>query len=241
MATRTLPPMSPAAATLLTALTASAALGAGVDGLADPAALTITGSASLGQGSLRLTPDKMWQAGSAFWQCPIRLDRETTIDVYLEVVIAGGREDGKGADGLAFVVQASASGPGAVGGKGGAIAFGGVAPALGVELDTWRNSKEPDDNHVALVSSELPGQHLLLGTPEVDLNGVSPSTRRAGSFTRLPRALRGRNSAAATRTGPHPAGLVRECKARPPPFDRSRVPCVSVVVAAPESRRSWMG
>ena len=143
-----------------------------IDGLADPSALTYTGTAGLAAagGPLRLTPDVAWRGGSAFWQCPITLDGETTLAIYLEVLIAGGRDDGKGADGLAWVLQASSAGPAALGGKGGQLAFMGVAPAIGIELDTWKNPWDANDNHVGLVSSQMVAGHVKTAKAPIDLN-----------------------------------------------------------------------
>ena len=126
------------------------------DGLADPALLTTRGAAHIGIDGLVLTPDEHYQAGSAFWHCPIEISEESSLTVYLAFKIDGEQQT-KGADGLALVLQASATGVGALGRAGGELAFGGVAPGVGVEFDTYKNAQDPSDNHVALVTSQSPG------------------------------------------------------------------------------------
>ena len=138
--------------------------------LDDPAQLALAGTAGVAGGGIVLTPDATFKAGSAFWTCPLRFSDGFALSVHA-VVRMTGAEGTRGADGMAIVLQASSRGAGAIGAAGGELAFGGVAPGIGVELDTYKNERDPSDNHVGLVSSALPGRHLAAAEAPVDLNG----------------------------------------------------------------------
>ena len=153
----------------LSLLAAASARAYTVD-LANPEGLTLGGTAAFVGATLTLTPDRTNSGGSAFWGCPLRVGQDTWFSVSLSFYIDGEEGTG-GADGLAVVMQAGPTGSHALGAVGGELAFGGVAPGVGLELDTWRNSNDPSDNHVALVSSSAPGKHLALAASPVDLNG----------------------------------------------------------------------
>ncbi len=155
---------------VLAAMTAAQDAGIySADGIAEAASVGLAGSASYAPEGLTLTPDRVQQAGSAFWSCPLSLGLESSFEVALTFTI-GGDQGTNGADGIAFVIQASAMGPAALGNQGGELAFGGVAPGVGVEFDTWRNEHEADDNHVGVVTSASPGTHLGTRSSQVFLN-----------------------------------------------------------------------
>ncbi|MFT7624883.1 MAG: hypothetical protein ACI9WU_004074 [Myxococcota bacterium] len=138
--------------------------------LSDPERLVTSGTAVPGGDSVVLTGDSRHQAGGVFWGCPITLNDKTQITVTLTIQIDG-HLGTKGADGIALVLQAAPGGAQAIGASGGALAFGGLAPGLAIELDTWHNPPlDPNDNHVAILSSGHNGAHAQMDAP-VDLNG----------------------------------------------------------------------
>jgi len=141
-----------------------------IDGLAESQFVSLAGTAVSSTSGLTLTPDMTYKGGSAFWTCPLTLDFQSSFQVTLQFAIDGSQGT-DGADGIAFVIQASAMGPAALGSLGGELAFGGVAPGFGVEFDTWQNAHEHDNNHVGLVSSGAPGKHIAHSLSPVDLNG----------------------------------------------------------------------
>ncbi|MFT5434347.1 MAG: hypothetical protein ACI9OJ_005060, partial [Myxococcota bacterium] len=141
--------------------------------LADPSNIRLSGAAGFAEGVLQLTPDEPRQSGSAFWSCPIRLDEAAAFQVELVFQIDG-TEGSQGADGLAFVIQAGPAGAAALGHSGGALAFGGVAPGIGIEFDTYKNTTDPNDNHVGIVAAGNPYSHREVATSPVDMNGGQP-------------------------------------------------------------------
>jgi hypothetical protein len=62
----------------------------------------------------------------------------------------GGISDGTaaGADGLAFVIQRA--GAAQIGSFGSGLGYGGIGNSLAVEFDTFRNSNDPDSNHIGV-------------------------------------------------------------------------------------------
>ena len=122
-----------------------------------------------------LTPDAQYQAGSVFMRCPIELGGETGF-VATMTVLAAGEEGTGGADGFGFIIQASPTGASAVGKVGGDLAFTGVAPAVGVELDSWKNEYDTSDNHIAIVTSATGRVHHHLKEMTRDINDGEPIT-----------------------------------------------------------------
>lgn len=127
---------------------------------ADLSAWTLNGVTGLvgnpvssgGRSVLRLT-NALSQAGSAFITNPVTLDLDASFSAVFSFQIAlpqgASDPDGVGADGLVFVVQTVAN---TAGGLGGGIGYQGIAPSLGVEVDTWDNGAwdDFDGNHVGI-------------------------------------------------------------------------------------------
>jgi hypothetical protein len=97
--------------------------------------------------------------GSAFVREALSLDARADLDIDLTVEVAS-------ADGVVLVLQADPRADQALGGPGGGLGFGSpvpvdtVAPSLGVELDTFRNSYDDDGNHVAILQDGRVGDPL---------------------------------------------------------------------------------
>ncbi len=119
----------------------------------DVAGLRINGDAAQFQNRLRLTTATTGQSGSFFTQSLVDLQAENSFSTFFRFQITdsggAGDDDGSGADGLVFVVQTVSN---SVGGGGVDIGFGGIAPSLGIEFDTFNNggSIDPNGNHVGI-------------------------------------------------------------------------------------------
>ncbi|BCJ39726.1 hypothetical protein GCM10010168_78180 [Actinoplanes ianthinogenes] len=137
----------------------------------DAGALSLNGSAAVvrtGPGRvpvLRLTDGGYEQMGSA-WS-GARIDLTESFDTTFEVLLDG---RAPGADGIAFVVQAS--GPRALGGWGGGLGYRGLKHSVAVEFDDYRNAPDPSDNHVGLVVNNNPDHHLVTAESPVPLFGA---------------------------------------------------------------------
>lgn len=105
------------------------------------------GSASLlGEDCIRLTPDKQYASGSAWFKQPIDLRRPFEMEVSLVL----GEKDLAGADGIVFVFHPKKT----TGWRGEGMGFAGLAPSLGIEFDTYRNLhlSDPVADHLALMA-----------------------------------------------------------------------------------------
>src|SRR5262245_60045657 len=100
---------------------------------------------------LRLARRIVFDGGSAFTSRRVCL---ATFSSFFEVRITnpGGLPDASGqsgADGLTLTVQSA--GPTALGVLGGSLGYGGIAPSVAVELDTWDNGAiDAGTNHVGI-------------------------------------------------------------------------------------------
>ncbi len=130
----------------------------------DVSGLQLNGDAAQVGSVLRLTPELDDQAGSAFHTTPIPIDGGTSFSTSFSFRLHG---SGPGADGLAWMIQSA--GPGALGSIGGGGGFGGIAPSLGVQIDTYANASDPNDNHIAVITDGST-EHVDLFTPGFDLN-----------------------------------------------------------------------
>jgi hypothetical protein len=105
------------------------------------------GNASdLGGNEFQLTPQNFNQGGSVWYQ--VRLDLRYNFDINAELNL--GRQDGNGADGIAFVLQPLSVN---AGGIGGGIGYFGIHPSMAVEFDTWQNTDRHDlvQDHLAFM------------------------------------------------------------------------------------------
>jgi len=103
-------------------------------------------------GVLSLTDD-LWQSGSAFYKDPLFLQNESSFSAAFQFQITDPQgisdQDGQGADGLTFVMQASSS---LTGGLGGFIGYNGIPNSIAVEFDTWNNAHldQNNGNHIGI-------------------------------------------------------------------------------------------
>jgi hypothetical protein len=118
----------------------------------------------LQQRILRLTTGGYRQSGSAWAKKKIDLSQsfESTFKVYLH-------HADPGADGIAFLVQTD--GPRALGGWGGGLGYRGIKHSVAVEFDTFQNTPDPSNNHLAVVLNGNPDVHAAVGTPSIPLYG----------------------------------------------------------------------
>jgi gliding motility-associated-like protein len=93
----------------------------------------------------QLTPDAGGQSGSV-WNIN-QIDLSNPFDFYFDVFL--GCNDG-GADGIVFVLQPVST---TVGGSGGGLGYAGIAPSLGVEIDTYQNGWDPGADHIAILQN----------------------------------------------------------------------------------------
>jgi gliding motility-associated-like protein len=92
-----------------------------------------------------LTPDAFFMSGS-MWNIN-KIDLKEPFDFKFNLFL--GCADGDGADGIAFVLQPIST---SIGAAGGGLGFDGVAPSIGVLVDTWQNYEDNDPvyDHIAI-------------------------------------------------------------------------------------------
>jgi len=150
----------------------------------DVSGLAFNGDAARVGGVLRLTPETGFQVGSAFLDSSLTINVDTSFQSVFTFRLHGG-DGAAGADGIAFVLQSSPEGVGALGKQGGSLGFDNNHPgpegtpitdSLAIEFDTFRGTGDPDANHVGLVVNGDATTHLDFGSPGFDLNGGAPIT-----------------------------------------------------------------
>jgi hypothetical protein len=128
------------------------------------------GASTIAGGAIRLVSTTGIEVGSAYFTTPIPFDEQTSVYAKFAMRIGGGAGP-TGTDGMAFVLQNSASGPKAVGIAGGGMGYSGVAPSVEIEFDTFFNPvNDPNGNHVALMAHGQDTVHIAYATPSFDLN-----------------------------------------------------------------------
>ena len=92
-----------------------------------------------------LTSEAKNQSGSV-WN-KIKIDLSEPFDFAFNVNL--GCLDADGADGIVFILQPIST---SIGTAGGGMGFSGVAPSVGIALDTWRNDNfgDPDYDHISI-------------------------------------------------------------------------------------------
>jgi hypothetical protein len=117
--------------------------------LASTAGLNLVGSAAQAGNLVRLTND-FGQAGALWYTNPVTVGLGFTTQFQFQIT----NSLNGGADGLAFVIQNSPAGNGALGVAGGGIGYSGIPNSLAVEFDTWNNGVWDNwsDNHAAFHS-----------------------------------------------------------------------------------------
>ena len=142
------------------------------------------GSASvISEDCIRLTPDKQYETGSAWFKAAIDLNRR--FEMELSIVL--GKKDLGGADGIVFVFHPTVG----TGFRGEGMGFAGLVPSLGIEFDTYQNFhlNDPAADHLALMAN---GQsfHLEDDDRVVKLENLEDGARHPLRITWEPKAGR---------------------------------------------------
>lgn len=114
---------------------------------------------------LRLTPAARDKSGSVF--APVTVDPEKSFTTTFTARLT---QNSFHADGIAFILQAV--GPKARGANGGALGYTGIQPSFAVEYDTYRNSWDADDNHVAVATGGDASQTMFATKTAASLHGA---------------------------------------------------------------------
>ena len=157
--------------------------------------LCFTGDASdLGSGCAQLTSASNNQNG-AIWDADDLLDFSG--DFTYDFTVNLGSNDG-GADGMAFVMHNDPSGLATTGGSGGSLGAGGISNSLIIEIDTYLNTEDRDDNMAGVIcSGGVDPDHLDIWTggnvnPELGSSCVTDAGERIVSAA-VPLILSGAN------------------------------------------------
>ncbi len=132
--------------------------------------LELNGTASMitragsGKRVIQITTGGYKQIGSAWSTDRVDLDRSfaTSFKAFLHHNRPGG-------DGIAFLAQGH--GPRALGGWGGGLGYRGIRKSVAVEFDTFQNSTDPNNNHLAVVLGGNPDRHHKTATASIPLYG----------------------------------------------------------------------
>ncbi len=136
---------------------------------------TLNGNASVSGTDVELTEAIQSQRGSVFTSTASSISSTTTFSANFTYSIS--TPSGGGADGLAFVIQNSSAGSGALGSAGGGLGYGGIDQSVTVEFDNWNNGGIDDnlENHVGInVDGNL--DSIVTADPVFDLDNVSMAT-----------------------------------------------------------------
>ena len=110
-----------------------------------PAGWTLNNQAQLVDDELVLTPASYAQAGSAFNTSRLQLGSDYSFSAAFQFRIS---DSGRGgADGIVFVLQTATN---TAGSTGGGMGYAGIPNSVGIEFDTWKNSADPNGNHVGV-------------------------------------------------------------------------------------------
>lgn len=105
------------------------------------------GSAKIAKGDLQLTGSDEWVAGACWYHEKVLVQYGFETEFQFKIDQNGGWQ-GKGADGIAFVISNDPKGF-TVGEKGEGIGYQGISNCLVIEFDTFDN-QEGGDNHVSI-------------------------------------------------------------------------------------------
>ena len=119
---------------------------------------------------LQLTTESEYQSGSAWYEELIPITENTDLDFYTVFQIPA--SESGGADGLTVSFQGSPAGKDALGLDGGRLGYQGINNSLAIELDTYKNEWDLDNNHGALiVNGDLEDPLLNGGNLPFELDG----------------------------------------------------------------------
>ncbi len=104
-----------------------------------------------GEKIIHITADAAWQTGMALREGALNVDGdfEKTFTIYMG-------DNDNGADGMVFIMLPELTPTGTSLSKGGDLGFSSACdnkPCFGVEIDTYRNSSDPTEDHVALIKN----------------------------------------------------------------------------------------
>ena len=122
----------------------------------DTANLTLNGGANLTGGNLTLTDGGAFEARSAFFNIPVSVQQFTT-NFNFQLI-------NPSADGFTFTIQGNT--PGAVGGFGGNLGYGGIPNSLAIKFDLFSNEGEGADSTGIYTGGAAPT------IPAVNLSGT---------------------------------------------------------------------
>jgi hypothetical protein len=141
---------------------------------ADGSSLELNGTADVvttagenPQKVLRLTNGGYRQVGSA-WSDDL-VDLTESFDTTFKVYLHHEESTRPGADGIAFVIQTV--GERALGGWGGGMGYRYIKPSVAIEFDTYQNTNDPDNNHLAVVIGGNPDRHSATSNSPIPLYG----------------------------------------------------------------------
>ncbi len=160
------------------------------------AGLQLNGSAAQAGNVLQLTPAEFNRIGTAFSTSTI--DPQQSFETSFEISMHDGTDDRQPADGMAFVIQSSPRGAGAMSPSiGGSLGYNGIDPSLAVEFDPFSTSKRRTHLPAYFVNAGTTARHRLrsgehIGTVRARATGSFPSRSPgarclAGSSTTPPR------------------------------------------------------
>lgn len=94
----------------------------------------------------RLTDEEDYSSGSIWYRKPIDLRNKFSI----RLSIMAGCQDAAGADGMVFAFTPRAN---VTGWRGEGIGYSGLAPSVGIEIDTWLNEHlgDPVEDHISIM------------------------------------------------------------------------------------------
>jgi hypothetical protein len=132
----------------------------------DTSSLVLNGSAAQSATLLALTDGGRYEAGSAYYGVAIPWSATTSFHTDFQFQMV---PNTTGSEGLSFILQSE--GTTALGGDSYQIGYGEISPSVEVEFDTYMDSWDPNDNHVAIMSDGDYTTHLAYGTPSFMMSG----------------------------------------------------------------------
>jgi hypothetical protein len=166
------------------ATTAQAAVVISYSDFSSTAGLTLVGSTTQSGNQLQITPANFSQAGAAYSTQPVTLGANATFSTTFQFQFTNpGGFVGSPADGITFVLAASANG---LGSNGGQLGYGGVGNSVAIEFDTYDNTPDVNDgsssNHVAILENGVIGPSSdinlvnVYGVQTCNFNPANPNT-----------------------------------------------------------------
>ncbi len=137
--------------------------------------LSVQGTTQVQDAMLVLTENEKGQAGSAFWPSAFVLTATARFEVHMVVRITGTSPAHGAGDGMVFTWHNDPTGPKIVGAGGGGSGYEGIAPSMGVELDTfWNMASDVNGNHIGVLTDGQNQVHLAAADPGFMLASGQP-------------------------------------------------------------------